>query len=260
MRPARIEDYRRPGAPRRAREAARERHRQGPRAVDDPLGTARRRQDDARQGHRRAHQVGLRAVLGGARRHPGAARDRRRGEGAARLPGRAHDRLRRRDPSLQQGAAGRVPAARRGRHHHAHRRDHGEPVVRGQRGAPLALQGVPARGARARTTLVAILERALADREHGLGGGDITRRRRGAFARSPGSRAATRAARSRSLEAAAEYARSRGQTSITTETLAAPPRRRRRSSTTRPARSTTTSSARSSSRCAAPIRTPPSTG
>ena len=36
--------------------------------------------------------------------------------------------------------------ARRGRHGHAHRRDHGEPVLRGQLRAPLADAGVAARG------------------------------------------------------------------------------------------------------------------
>ena len=55
-----------------------------------------------------------------------------------------HHRLHRRDSPLQQGAAGRVPAARRGRRHRAHRRDDREPVVRGQRGAAVALEGVRA--------------------------------------------------------------------------------------------------------------------
>ena len=62
----------------------------------------------------------------------------------------AHDPLRRRDPPLQQGAAGRVPAARRGRIDRAHRRHHGEPVVRGERGAALALARVRAARARRR--------------------------------------------------------------------------------------------------------------
>ena len=51
----------------------------------------------------------------------------------------AHDRLRRRDPPVQQGAAGRVSPPRRGRRHRAHWRDHGESVVRGQRRAAVAL-------------------------------------------------------------------------------------------------------------------------
>ncbi len=55
-----------------------------------------------------------------------------------------HHRLHRRDPPLQQGAAGRVPAARRGRRHRADRRDHREPVVRGERGAAVALEGLRA--------------------------------------------------------------------------------------------------------------------
>ena len=36
-----------------------------------------------------------------------------------RAPGPTHDPLRRRDPPLQQGPAGRAPARRRGRHRHA---------------------------------------------------------------------------------------------------------------------------------------------
>ena len=55
-----------------------------------------------------------------------------------------HDRLRRRDSPLQQGAAGRLPSACRGRRHRPHRRNHREPVVRGERGAAVALEGVRA--------------------------------------------------------------------------------------------------------------------
>jgi putative ATPase len=68
--------------------------------------------------------------------------------------------------------------------------------------------------------LVAILERALADREHGLGAGGITAdpealRTIARLARGDARRALS------VLEAAADYARSCAQTSITTETLAA---------------------------------------
>jgi putative ATPase len=68
--------------------------------------------------------------------------------------------------------------------------------------------------------LVAILERALADREQGLGNGEVTAdpeaiRTIARLARGDGRRALS------VLEAAAEYARSRGQTAITTESLAA---------------------------------------
>ena len=60
----------------------------------------------------------------------------------------ADDRLRRRDPPLQQGAAGRVPAARRSRRHRPDRRDHREPVVRGERRAAVAVEGVRPAAAR----------------------------------------------------------------------------------------------------------------
>jgi putative ATPase len=68
--------------------------------------------------------------------------------------------------------------------------------------------------------LVAILQRALDDREQGLGSGEVTAdaeavRTIARLARGDARRALT------VLEAASEYARSRGQTSITTETLAA---------------------------------------
>ena len=46
--------------------------------------------------------------------------------------GPAHDPLPRRDPPLQQGAAGRAAAGRRGRARDADRRDDREPVLRGQ--------------------------------------------------------------------------------------------------------------------------------
>jgi putative ATPase len=68
--------------------------------------------------------------------------------------------------------------------------------------------------------LVSILERALADREQGLGSGEIS-------ADAEAIRTIARLARGDArralsvLEAAAEYARSRGQTAITTESLAA---------------------------------------
>ncbi len=68
--------------------------------------------------------------------------------------------------------------------------------------------------------LVAILERALGDREQGLGGGEVTAdpeaiRTIARLARGDARRALS------VLEGAAEYARSRGQAAITTETLAA---------------------------------------
>ena len=74
--------------------------------------------------------------------------------------GRAHDPLRRRSASLQQGAAGRVPAVRRARPAHVHRRDDRESVVRGQRRAAVARGGLRARSRCRATELAQLLERA----------------------------------------------------------------------------------------------------
>ncbi len=81
-------------------------------------------------------------------RHQGDQGGDGRSRGDAPAPGPPDDPLRRRDPSLQQGAAGRLPAPRRSRRPGADRRHHREPVVRGQRRAPLPLQGVRAAAAR----------------------------------------------------------------------------------------------------------------
>jgi hypothetical protein len=60
---------------------------------------------------------------------------------------RAHAAVHRRDPPLQQSAAGRLPAVCGKGQHRAHRRDDGKPVVRGQRRAFVPLQGVRPAGA-----------------------------------------------------------------------------------------------------------------
>jgi putative ATPase len=65
-----------------------------------------------------------------------AARQRRKGQG--------HAAVRRRDPPLQPRPAGRLPALCRGRHGHARRRHHREPVLRTQRRAAVALPGAGA--------------------------------------------------------------------------------------------------------------------
>ena len=59
----------------------------------------------------------------------------------------ADDPLPRRDPSLQQGAAGRPASLRRGGPADADRRDDREPVLRGQRRPALALRRLRARAA-----------------------------------------------------------------------------------------------------------------
>ena len=225
-------------------------------------GPPGQRQDDARARHRRRDEVALRAVQRGARERRRAARDRRRGARAAGLPRAAHDRLRRRDSPLQQGAARRVLAARRGRDDHRRRRDDREPDLRRERGAPLALQGVPPRAARSRTISSRSCERALATTSTASG----PRRLVGGRRRASGHRGAARGDARRALStleivadwrsdaaAARRHALSRSRPSRR-------PRATARSSTTRRARSTTTSSARSSNRCAAPIPTRRSTG
>ena len=69
---------------------------------------------------------------------------------ARALDRRAHHPLHRRDPPLQQGAAGRAAAGHRGRRRHPHRRDHREPLLRGQLGPHLPLPALSLRAAVAR--------------------------------------------------------------------------------------------------------------
>ena len=112
---------------------------------------ARRRWRASSPSVTRAHFISFSAVLVG---HQGDPRGDGRGGAARRRHGPAHDPVHRRDPSLQQGAAGRLPAARRSRRHRADRRDHREPVVRGELGAAVALEGLRAEGARHRRQVV----------------------------------------------------------------------------------------------------------
>ena len=95
-------------------------------------------------------QPGLRTALRGVGLGQGRAGDHRAGPGPARRAGPAHDPLPRRDPPLQQGAAGRAAAERRGRAPHAHRRHHREPVLRGQPAAAQPVDPLPAGTARPR--------------------------------------------------------------------------------------------------------------
>ena len=101
------------------------------------LGTAGHRQNHAGADHRPHDQSGVHRVLRRAHRHQGnqASHGRRR----TRPPIRhAHHRLHRRDPPLQQSAAGRLSAARREGQHPPDRRDHRESVVRNHLRAALA--------------------------------------------------------------------------------------------------------------------------
>ena len=105
------------------------------------------RQDDARAGDR---QRDARAFHRVQRRDVGDQGDPRSdgggGTGAPPLR-RPDDPVHRRDPPLQQGAAGRLPAPRRVGRHRPDRRDDREPVVRGQLGAAVAIEGLRAEAA-----------------------------------------------------------------------------------------------------------------
>ena len=122
--------------------------RAGPPAVDHPVGSAGHRQDHPGAADRRRHPRALHLVQRRALRHQGDPRGDDRGRRSAAAAGPPHHPLHRRDPPLQQGAAGRLPAPRRGRRHRPDRRDDGEPVVRGELGAAVAVEGLRAEGAR----------------------------------------------------------------------------------------------------------------
>ena len=142
-------------------------------------------------GATRAHFIAFSAVLSGIKEIREVMAEAEAGAPPARPP---HHPLRRRDPPLQQGAAGRLPAPRRSRRHRPHRRDDREPVVRGELGAALALEGLRPEAARARTAVVTILRRALADPERGLGDAGVTATTRRSR-RSRATRTATRGSR-----------------------------------------------------------------
>ena len=90
-------------------------------------------------------------------------------EAERRPAGPPHDPVRGRDPPLQQGAAGRLPAPRREGRHRPRRRHHREPVVRGQRRAALALPRLRAPAAGRGGPGGRSSARALADPERGPG-------------------------------------------------------------------------------------------
>ena len=196
------------------------------------------------------HRRRLRGALGGLGPRRRRARGHRAGARPARRQRPADDPLHRRDPPLQQGAAGLRAARGRGRPRDADRRDHREPVLRGQLGAALALHGDRARGARRRGARggrrargAAALERRAADEVAAL---DRERGRAATRARAPDPRARARH-RPRGGRADRRGARARRR-----------PQAAARCTTAR-ATSTTTSPRRSSSRCAAATRTRPST-
>ena len=126
------------------------RDRGGPRAFARPLGTAGRRQDDARAAHRRADRLDVPGVLGRRDGRQGDARGPRERQEAAPPVEAPHDPVPRRDPPVQPLAAGRLPAVHRVRRHRPHRRHDREPVLRAERRAALPLQGRRARASEAR--------------------------------------------------------------------------------------------------------------
>ena len=97
----------------------------------------------SRRSSRSITQGRVHRVLRRARRHQGdQGRDGRRRKGAAVR--HAHHRVHRRDPSLQQGAAGCVPSTRGEGKHPPDRRDHGEPVIRDHLRTALTQSGLHA--------------------------------------------------------------------------------------------------------------------
>ncbi len=110
--------------------------------------------------------------------------------------GQPHDPLHRRDPPLQQGPARRGAAPRRGRHGDADRRDHREPVVRGQRGAALAQSRLRLRRALRRPRSACSSSAPCATPERGLAELNAALDPRRAWRRSSTAPTATRGSRS----------------------------------------------------------------
>ena len=122
-------------------------------AEHDPVGSAGHRQDHGGAAAGGRDQARLRAALGDLLGRAGPAQGLRPRQEPAR-DRQGHAALHRRDPPLQPRAAGQLPAAHGGRHHHAGRCHHREPLLRAQRRAAVARAGAgvpPARrgGARA---------------------------------------------------------------------------------------------------------------
>ena len=145
LRPARLadvmgQDHSRSGRP-AGRDAA-----VGDAVLADPLGTARGWQDHDRAAARARDRPAFRAGQRHLHRRLGPQKGVRGGQAAAPA-GPRHAAVRRRDPSLQQGSAGRLSAAYGGWHDPARRRDDGESVVRAERRPALARTGAGPRPA-----------------------------------------------------------------------------------------------------------------
>ena len=167
--------------------------------------------------------------------------------------GRPHGALPRRDPPLQPGPAGRPAARRRGRARHPDRRDHPEPLVRGQRRPRLADAGVGAGAARARGRRRARRPRRSPSPQGLAGRVRLGEEARGA--RSSRAPAATPAARS-TCSRPRPRARPTAQEVGPRGGAVRPPAGARWSTTARATR-TTTRSRPSSRACAPATRTPP---
>ncbi len=179
--PADVRGGRRPAAPARRGHGAAARARRRAPALDDPLRPAGHRQDDARPPRRGHGERRLRGAVGGRGRTRRGARGARARVASPQVLRRADDLLPRRDPPLQQGAAGHAAAGGRGGARDAHRGDDREPVLRGQRRAAVAQPGLRAQEPERRRRRGAAAARARARRAGRCDG----RRRRARLPRRP---------------------------------------------------------------------------
>ena len=240
--------------------AARDRGRPAPLA--DPLGPARLGQDDARP---RDPPHDPRPLRGDERRALGRQGAARGPEGGGGAPARARaaapslfiDEIHRYNKAQQDALLSHVESG----DVVADRRHHREPVLRGQRGAALALPGGGAEAAGRARSSWQVLRRALADAERGLAALAAPRwttTRSRSWPRRLGRRRAHRAQRARAGRDHAAPGED-GRRRVDLEAMRRRSRARRCSTTAR-ARSTSTSSARSTSRSATRTPTRASTG
>ena len=245
-------------------------HRPRPPRVAPAVGAARHRQDEPRPPARRARSAPIsRRCRRSCRASSRSARTIAEAQERLALHGTRTRPVPRRDPSLQQGPAGRPAAPRRGRHGHAHRRDDREPLLRGQLGAPVADARLAARGPDRRRGRRRSCVARSTDEERGLagalgpdGGVALTTTPSSTSSRSP---AATPARRSTSSKARPPWPKPRTSATPTAGSArdsrtSRPPPSSGSSPTTAPATATTTPCRRSSRACAATTPTPRSTG
>ena len=164
-------------------------------ALDHPLGTAGHRQDDAGAGDRERDPRALHRVQRRAVGHQGDPRGHGRGRTGAPPIGRRTilfiDEIHRFNKAQQDAFLPRVEVRR----HRAHRRDDREPVVRGELGAALALEGATSSAARRRRRSSTILRARAGGRRARPRRRSRSRRPTRRSRRSRGMRTATRASR-----------------------------------------------------------------